>query len=718
MATSNAVWGIEVGQCALKAIKLRAAEEGKVELLAFDLIEHPKILSQPDAEPDELTHAALEKFVSRNDWQGDAFVIGVPGQQTFARFCKLPPVEAKKIPEIVRFEASQQIPFDMDDVVWDYQVFQAEDVPDVEVGIFAMRKDLIRKHLDYFATLGIGPRTIQTIPSALYNFCRFDAAAEVEQGTALVIVDVGAQHTDLIVVEPDSAWSRNIPLGGNSFTEALVKSFKLSFAKAETLKRTAANSKYARQIFQAMRPVFADLVAEIQRSIGFYGSTHRDVELKKVLACGNAFHLPGLQKYLENNLTIAGGVSRLEKFNMLLTSATANAPQFADNILSFAPAYGLALQGLGLGSISASLLPPELARVQLWKRKRPYFVAAAACLLLAAGFPWMRNGMDSQALAGDKSLDDQAKSVVERAKKYQDEFRKVSTDTTAKREKINKLFELEKNRALIPRILAFIHEAVPEIDPTLAAARTPDDLKMAIQSNPARFKRTNRGQIVIEKLDVKFVPNIDEMEPQRLAGSVSSFGESGQSPGGFGARTPGGSMRAAPGGAWSGGGGGEEGMESVGGAQGGADEDVSKGGFYVTLSGRLLYGTLQSDAVDFIATKFYRRLLELGHTPGLGFYVPEKDPKSPERDKSNLPVPWPTRYAGSPAAAPLPSAMSGRTFAPSPTPGQPAGEPTVAYPDPVTGEDMSTDWLFQVGFKVKLGEPPKDESAATEEGGG
>jgi len=62
---------------------------------------------------------------------------------------------------------------------------------------------------------------------------------------------------------------RSIPIGGNNFTETLVKAFKLPFAKAEDLKRNAATSKYARQIFQAMRPVFADLVAEIQRSVGF-----------------------------------------------------------------------------------------------------------------------------------------------------------------------------------------------------------------------------------------------------------------------------------------------------------------------------------------------------------------------------------------------------------------------------------------------------------------
>ena len=121
MAVRNGVWGIEIGQCALKAVKLRPADDGMVELAAFDLIEHPKILSQPDAEPEELIKAAVEKFISRNEWQKDQFVIGVPGQQIFARFCKLPPVDPKKIPEIVKFEAGQQIPFDINDVVWDYQ---------------------------------------------------------------------------------------------------------------------------------------------------------------------------------------------------------------------------------------------------------------------------------------------------------------------------------------------------------------------------------------------------------------------------------------------------------------------------------------------------------------------------------------------------------------------------------------------------------------------
>src|SRR5207248_5756145 len=121
MAKPTAVWGIDIGQCALKALKLELADDGKPTATAFDYIEHPKILSQPDADPDQLTREALEKFLSRNQLGSDLVAISVAGQSGLARFVKLPPVEEKKITDIVRFEAKQQIQLPLDEVVWDYQ---------------------------------------------------------------------------------------------------------------------------------------------------------------------------------------------------------------------------------------------------------------------------------------------------------------------------------------------------------------------------------------------------------------------------------------------------------------------------------------------------------------------------------------------------------------------------------------------------------------------
>src|ERR1700755_1613503 len=120
MPVHQGVWGIDIGQSALKALRLEVIE-GTLTATAFDYVEHPKILSQPDADPDQLTREALEKFLSRNQIKGDLVAISVPGQSGLARFVKLPPVEEKKINDIVHFEAKQQIPFPLEEVVWDYQ---------------------------------------------------------------------------------------------------------------------------------------------------------------------------------------------------------------------------------------------------------------------------------------------------------------------------------------------------------------------------------------------------------------------------------------------------------------------------------------------------------------------------------------------------------------------------------------------------------------------
>ena len=97
-------------------------------------------------------------------------------------------------------------------------------------------------------------------------------------------------------------WQRNIPLGGNHFTKALTKELKLTFAKAEHLKRNALKAEDPKAVFLAMRPVFNDLVQEVQRSISFFQSVDRTAKIGRVITLGNAMKLRGLQKYLAQSL--------------------------------------------------------------------------------------------------------------------------------------------------------------------------------------------------------------------------------------------------------------------------------------------------------------------------------------------------------------------------------------------------------------------------------
>jgi type IV pilus assembly protein PilM len=420
MATLNSAWGIDIGNRALKAVRLLRKDDG-IHVNDVEIIEHEHILSQAGDNRDSLIQSALANFVQRHPSIKGSIAVGVSGQSSFARFIKLPPVEPKRIPEIVRFEAIQQIPFPLDDVEWSYQLFQNEQSPEVEVGIFAMRRELVNRHIQYFTDARLDVELVQMNPLAVYNAMYHDRRIK---GTTM-IVDLGAENTDLIIAEGETIWLRSIPIGGNNFTEALVKSFKLKFAKAEELKRNAATSKYGRQILQAMRPVFADLVAEIQRSIGFYSSIHRDSRIARVIALGGTFRLPGLQKYLQQNLQL--DVARIDRLGNTEGIDAKIAAAYSDNLLSCVSAYGLALQAMGDAPINSSLLPQKIRRERMWRDKTKWFGAAAALFIVGTGVAYgsyyyaqTQDGTDvatnlsrvTSTMAQAKSLDSQWSSVA------------------------------------------------------------------------------------------------------------------------------------------------------------------------------------------------------------------------------------------------------------------------------------------------------------------
>ncbi len=430
MAKPTAVWGLDMGQCALKALKLELVD-GKPTATAFDYIEHPKILSQPDADPEALAREALEKFLTRNPIKNDLVAIGVAGQSGgLARFVKLPPVEESKIPDIVKFEAKQQIPFPLDEVVWDYQKIAGGEVVnnfamETEVGLFAMKREMISRHLAQYSSVGIECHIVQMAPLALTNYATYELlkkggpdapmddvpADDAPRGKkrCIVVLDVGTDNTNLIITDAGKIiWQRPLSIGGNHFTRALSKEMKLTFAKAEHLKRNAAKSPDLAQILKSLRPVLTDFVGEVQRSLGYFTNTHRDAHVVSMVGLGSAFKLPGLQKYMAEKLSLK--VDRPAKVNRILGDGVLNDPVFGENILTFPVAYGLALQGLNMlsdrtdfGRINTNLLPTELRTERIIRAKKPFAAGAAAALLLGCGIAAFGFGVQYSA-ANDESI--------------------------------------------------------------------------------------------------------------------------------------------------------------------------------------------------------------------------------------------------------------------------------------------------------------------------
>ncbi|MFW6336335.1 MAG: type IV pilus assembly protein PilM [Phycisphaeraceae bacterium] len=467
MAKTNDCWGIEVGVSALKAIRLSKVA-GEVSVTDYEIIPHKQVLTTPDLNVDEAIQLALDALNSKHDLSKSKVVVAVPGNKAFARFAKLPPVEPKKILDIVRFEAVQQIPFPIQQVEWDYQVFQQEDSPDVEVGIFAITKERVAAFLRNFRAVGIDVDEITLSPVSVFNaFANEGVADDPEQGT--MIMDIGGLSTDLIIVERGTIWLRTLPVGGANFTEALSKAFKLSHRKAEKLKREAATSKYARQIFQAMRPVFSDLVQEVQKSLGYYQSLNRDSNVIRVIGLGSTFRLPGLTKFLKQQLQM--DVSRAGKFEKIAVEGKREA-DFADNALNLATAYGLALQGLGEGKVNCNLLPSHLLQARMWRAKQPWFAAAAACLLVAAGVALFslfetRSSWADRAEQTDQRFD----SVVSEAQGFERQWNEIQGANDPRR-RIENVRGILDYRNVWTGVLRDISQALRtyDLDPVLLEA--------------------------------------------------------------------------------------------------------------------------------------------------------------------------------------------------------------------------------------------------------
>ena len=422
-----------------------------------------------------MVREALELFLSRNDVRGDQLAVSVPGQNGLARFIKLPPVESKKLAAIVSYEAKQQIPFPLEEVIWDYQKMPGGSEEEgfsleTEVGLFAMKRDQVFRAIRPFEDASIELDVVQLSPLALYNFVVFDQMTDLpppeeydpeDPPESTVIVSIGTDSTDLVVSNGYRVWQRSVPLGGSHFTRQLSKELKLTFAKAEHLKRNAHDAQDTRRVFQAMRPVFKEFVTEIQRSIGFFQSLNRQAKISRVMALGNALKLPGLMQYLEKSLGYP--VTRLEKLRRLQESSVVTAPTFAENVLSFPVCYGLTVQALGHATIRTNLLPREILTRRMIRQKKPWAVFAVAVLLVGClshyFFTWaawshvrqpeFKNALNSANIVSRTSSD----------------FVAEDESQTKAYERLNMIgeafFQDDENRRLTVELYRAIHAALP-----------------------------------------------------------------------------------------------------------------------------------------------------------------------------------------------------------------------------------------------------------------
>src|SRR6266480_934273 len=295
MAKPARIISLNLGWQTIVLAEFQAKAEGGLVLQNYRLRE---VLIDPAGEGIRHTQisATLREMMAELQIRHEAVNYAVPAQSVFARFVKLPAVEEEKIERIIAFEAQQNVPFPIDEVVWDYQLVGAGTDEQLQVVLVAIKSDLLEALNGAVEAAGLRPTVIGVANMALYNAFRYNYSDVTDSS---LVVDIGARTTNLLFIEPGKIFSRSVPIGGSSVTAALAKEFNEPFAAAETRKRESGfvslGGAYAdpsdadvARMSKIIRSTMTRLHAEIMRSISHYRTQQQGKAPARIYLCGGS----------------------------------------------------------------------------------------------------------------------------------------------------------------------------------------------------------------------------------------------------------------------------------------------------------------------------------------------------------------------------------------------------------------------------------------------
>jgi type IV pilus assembly protein PilM len=330
----------------------------------------------------------------------------------------------------VEFEAQQQVPFPINEVVWNYQLMGEPGGSDVEVLLAAIKADELDEIDKAVRASGFKSSGAEIAPLALFNAFRFNYS-DVE-GTTLLI-DIGARTTNLIFVEGSKLFLRTIKIGGVDLTRAISKEFNVDFNDAERRKIAdgfvALGGPYADHedpviagISKVIRNSLTRLHSEIMRTTNFYRSQQGGSAPTIALLSGASAALPFIREFFAEKLNIP-----IDYFNALRNVAVGggvNRDEIAKSAHTLGELVGSALAATGESPVALELAPVSVKAAREFSKRKPYLLVAsfAAAATVAGIGHWYHRAAD---IADQKTTGMQ--STMDSLEKYSKTVKELKT---------------------------------------------------------------------------------------------------------------------------------------------------------------------------------------------------------------------------------------------------------------------------------------------------
>src|SRR5664280_1419918 len=390
MLNTKSFLAVDFGAGSLKLAEFEVNEASGLRLKNFSI--KPLGLEGAQESSREATALkALREVLAETGTKARDINVCAPGFQVFSKFVKLPPVDAGKVTQIIQYEAQQNVPFPLEDVVWDYQILGSTPGGELEVLLVAIKADIVEGLFRVTETTGLRLQLTDVSPAALCNAFRYNYG-DLEDCTMLL--DIGAKTSNLLFFDKGKVYSRSINLGANSITQDFANEAKLKFDDAEKIKiaegfvslggayeepenpHQAAISKIARQFMTRLH-------IQVNQTMQFYRGQQGGSAPLRLFLSGGASVMPYTAQFFAEKLNVP--VEYFNPFRNVQIDPAVNLEELARVAHSLGEVVGVGLRNLANCPVEMNLMPTSTLRWRTFNEKKPYFIATVFSLVAVVG---------------------------------------------------------------------------------------------------------------------------------------------------------------------------------------------------------------------------------------------------------------------------------------------------------------------------------------------
>jgi type IV pilus assembly protein PilM len=363
----NEAGGLRLKQYGIKSLGLEGAQENTREATILK---------------------ALQALISEMGIKSKECNVCAPGFHVFSKFVKLPPVEQSKVTQIIQYEAQQNVPFPLSEVVWDYQILGQAAGGELEVLLVAIKSEIVEGLFRVADAASLKLQVADVSPAALCNSFKFNYG---DLDDCTMLLDIGAKTSNLLFFEKGKVYSRSINLGANSITQDFAAESKMKFDVAEKIKveegfvslggayeepenpNQAAISKIARQFMTRLH-------IQVNQTMQFYRGQQGGSQPARLFLSGGASIMPYTAQFFAEKLNVP--VEYFNPFRNVQIDPTVNLEELARVAHSMGEVVGLGLRNLAHCPVELNLMPESTRKWRAFNEKKPFLIATVFTMVV------------------------------------------------------------------------------------------------------------------------------------------------------------------------------------------------------------------------------------------------------------------------------------------------------------------------------------------------